>query len=92
MIEARLEDRKNRKLSQEKALQINLDSSIYGTIVEIGAGQETARQFFSAGAAAGTVAKTMSAYECKSATTFTVRLADTLAENGVSKCWIMNTI
>lgn len=47
----------------EKALQINLDDSCYGTIVEIGAGQEVARQFFSAGAAAGTVAKTMSAYD-----------------------------
>ena len=56
-------NRKNIKLTQEKALEVNLDSSIYGAIVEIGAGQETARQFFSAGAAAGTVAKTMSAYD-----------------------------
>lgn len=63
MSEVNLENRKNRKLTAEKALQVNLDSSIYGTIVEIGAGQETARQFFSAGAAAGTVAKTMSAYD-----------------------------
>jgi len=63
MSEINLENRKNRKLTTEKALQVNLDSSIYGTIVEIGAGQETARQFFSAGAAAGTVAKTMSAYD-----------------------------
>lgn len=58
-------NRKNIKLTQEKALAVNLDSSIYGAIVEIGAGQETARQFFSAGAAAGTVAKTMSAYDMK---------------------------
>lgn len=58
-----LENRKNIKLTQEKALKVNLDSKIYGAIVEIGAGQETARQFFSAGAAAGTVAKTMSAYD-----------------------------
>lgn len=63
MSEVNLENRKNRKLTAEKALKVNLDSSIYGTIVEIGAGQETARQFFSAGAAAGTVAKTMSAYD-----------------------------
>ncbi len=63
MTDAKLENRTNRKLSQEKALKINLDSSIYGAIVEIGAGQETARQFFNAGAAAGTVAKTMSAYD-----------------------------
>lgn len=48
---------------REKALQINLDKCIYGTIVEIGAGQEVARQFFRAGGAAGTIAKTMSAYD-----------------------------
>ena len=47
----------------DKALRINLDENKYGTIVEIGAGQETARQFFKAGAAAGTIAKTMSAYD-----------------------------
>ncbi|MCH2191627.1 MAG: TonB-dependent receptor [Gammaproteobacteria bacterium] len=61
--EINLSNRKNKKLTQEKALKVNLDSQIYGAIVEIGAGQETARQFFSAGAAAGTVAKTMSAYD-----------------------------
>lgn len=48
-----------------KALRINLDNKKYGTIVEIGAGQEVARQFFIAGAAAGTIAKTMSAYDMK---------------------------
>jgi len=47
----------------EKALRLNLDETKYGTIVEIGAGQEVARQFFKAGAAAGTIAKTMSAYD-----------------------------
>ena len=47
MTEVKLENRKNRKLTQEKALEVNLNSSIYGAIVEIGAGQETARQFFS---------------------------------------------
>ncbi len=46
-----------------KALQINLDSSRYGTFAEIGAGQETARWFFRAGGASGTVAKTISAYD-----------------------------
>ena len=46
-----------------KALRLNLDEKKYGTIAEIGAGQEVARQFFLAGAAAGTVAKTMSAYD-----------------------------
>ena len=49
----------------EKALTINLDPLKYGTIVEIGAGQEVARWFFQAGATAGTVAKTMSAYDMK---------------------------
>ena len=46
-----------------KALRLNLDDKKYGTIAEIGAGQEVARQFFLAGAAAGTIAKTMSAYD-----------------------------
>lgn len=49
----------------QKALRLNLDDKKYGTIVEIGAGQEVARQFFLAGAAAGTIAKTMSAYDMK---------------------------
>lgn len=48
---------------EQKALEINLDASIYGTFAEIGAGQEVARYFFQAGAAAGTIAKTMSAYD-----------------------------
>lgn len=47
----------------KKALQINLDDSIYGTFAEIGAGQEVARHFFQAGRASHTVAKTMSAYD-----------------------------
>ncbi|MCO4793056.1 MAG: hypothetical protein KC493_05050 [Bacteriovoracaceae bacterium] len=47
----------------QKALQINVDDKIYGTFAEIGAGQEVARHFFQAGGAAGTVAKTMSAYD-----------------------------
>ncbi len=54
-------DQKHKTL--QKALEINLDNCKYGTIVEIGAGQEVARNFFRAGGAAGTVAKTMSAYD-----------------------------
>ncbi|MDB4673247.1 TonB-dependent receptor [Verrucomicrobiales bacterium] len=46
-----------------KALQLNLDNSVYGTFAEIGAGQEVARWFFKVGASSGTVAKTMSAYD-----------------------------
>ena len=49
--------------THQKALQINLDPSKYGTFVEIGAGQEVARWFFRVGGAAGTIAKTMSAYD-----------------------------
>ena len=48
---------------EQKALEINLDDAVYGTFAEIGAGQEVARHFFQAGAAAGTIAKTMSAYD-----------------------------
>jgi hypothetical protein len=49
--------------TNRKALTINLDESKYGTFAEIGAGQEVARVFFQAGGAAGTVAKTISAYD-----------------------------
>ncbi len=49
--------------TDEKALQINLDPTKYGTFAEIGAGQEVARRFFRIGGAAGTIAKTMSAYD-----------------------------
>ncbi len=49
--------------TKEKALSINLDRSIYGSFAEIGAGQEVAANFFKAGGASGTIAKTMSAYD-----------------------------
>ena len=47
----------------QKALSINLHKGQYGTIAEIGAGQETARWFFRVGGAAGTIAKAISAYD-----------------------------
>jgi hypothetical protein len=47
----------------QKALKVNLDASKYGTFAEIGAGQEVAREFFQAGAASGTIAKSISAYD-----------------------------
>jgi len=47
----------------EKALAINLDSGRYGTFAEIGAGQEVVRWFFQAGGAAGTISKSISAYD-----------------------------
>src|SRR3982751_1098266 len=49
--------------TDKKAFQINLDAKKYGTFAEIGAGQEVARRFFHVGGAAGTIAKTMSAYD-----------------------------
>jgi hypothetical protein len=49
--------------AHSKALAINLKSSIYGTFAEIGAGQEVARWFLSVGAASGTVAQAISAYD-----------------------------
>lgn len=49
--------------TDKKALQINLNANKYGTFAEIGAGQEVARRFFHMGAAAGTIAKTMLAYD-----------------------------
>src|SRR2546425_8842886 len=49
--------------TSQKAQRINLDARRYGTFAEIGAGQEVARWFFRVGGAAGTVAKTISAYD-----------------------------
>jgi hypothetical protein len=49
--------------TEEKALALNLDRGKYGTIAEIGGGQEVARWLFHVGGAAGTIAKTISAYD-----------------------------
>jgi hypothetical protein len=49
--------------THQKALRVNLDQAKYGVFAEIGAGQEVARWFFRVGGAAGTIAKTMSAYD-----------------------------
>jgi len=49
--------------TNRKALTVNLDEAKYGTLAEIGAGQEVARIFFQAGGAAGTIAKSISAYD-----------------------------
>jgi hypothetical protein len=51
--------------THSKALRINLDPRWYGTFAEVGAGQEVARWFFRVGGAAGTIAKSMSAYDMK---------------------------
>ena len=49
--------------THQKALKINLDPRFYGTFAEIGAGQEVVRWFFRVGGAAGTIAKSISAYD-----------------------------
>ena len=51
--------------THKKALRINLDPRWYGTFAEIGAGQEVVRWFFRVGGAAGTIAKSISAYDMK---------------------------
>src|SRR5262245_18904531 len=49
--------------TRQKARALNHDGRTYGTFAEIGGGQEVARTFFAAGGAAGTVAKSISAYD-----------------------------
>jgi hypothetical protein len=56
-------DERQRLNTHQKALRVNLDSSRYGTFAEIGAGQEVARWFFKVGGAAGTISKSISAYD-----------------------------
>jgi len=58
-----MSEQKDLLTTNRKALTINLDEPKYGTFAEIGAGQEVARIFFQAGGAAGTIAKSMSAYD-----------------------------
>jgi hypothetical protein len=53
----------SRQDTHEKAVRINLDNTKYGSFAEIGAGQEVARWFFRVGGAAGTIAKSISAYD-----------------------------
>ncbi len=57
------EDVRPKLSTAQKALRVNLDEARYGTFAEIGAGQEVARWFFKVGAAAGTISKSMSAYD-----------------------------
>ncbi len=62
-MDTALEDERPRLSTHQKALKVNLDAVRYGTFAEIGAGQEVARWFFKVGAAAGTISKSMSAYD-----------------------------
>lgn len=65
---------------EEKSLQINLQAQFYGTIAEIGGGQEVARTFFRAGGASGTIAKTISAYD--------KTVSDNIYGSGVSERYV----
>src|SRR5271168_2479668 len=56
-------DDRTRLTTNQKALKINLDPMFYGTFAEIGAVQEVARWFFKVGAAAGSISKSISAYD-----------------------------
>jgi hypothetical protein len=58
-----IDEDRPRLSTHQKALKINLDPLRYGAFAEIGAGQEVARWFFKVGAAAGTISKSMSAYD-----------------------------
>ncbi|MBI5381688.1 MAG: TonB-dependent receptor [Opitutae bacterium] len=58
-----MSEQKQLLTTNRKALTINLDEARYGTFAEIGAGQEVARLFFQSGGAAGTIAKSISAYD-----------------------------
>merc|ERR1719189_1996823 len=49
--------------TMEKCLAFNLDGNKFGTFSEIGAAQEVARNFFLAGGASRTIAKSLSAYD-----------------------------
>src|SRR6476646_131242 len=63
-IETAIEnDGRPRLNTHQKALKTNLDPVRYGAFAEIGAGQEVARWFFKVGAAAGTISKSISAYD-----------------------------
>src|SRR3954470_5596460 len=62
-VDTQMADDGPRLTTHQKALKINLDPLRYGSFAEIGAGQEVARWFFKVGAAAGTISKSMSAYD-----------------------------
>ena len=66
--------------TKEKSVHINLHSNYYGTIAEIGGGQETARFLFQAGGASNTVAKSISAYD--------KLFSDSLYNNGIAERYV----
>ena len=70
----------NIRSTKEKSVHINLHSNYYGTIAEIGGGQETARFLFQAGGASNTVAKSISAYD--------KLFSDSLYNNGIAERYV----
>ena len=78
--------------TNRKALTVNLDEAKYGTFAEIGAGQEVARQFFQAGGAAGTIAKSISAYDMKFSDAIYGKAGRYVSENAWDSCSTTSTI
>src|ERR1700693_4899913 len=62
-LEGKMDEDRAKLSTGQKALRVNLDPVRYGTFAEIGAGQEVARWFFKVGGAAGSISKSMSAYD-----------------------------
>ena len=77
--------------THQKALRINLDPRWYGTVAEIGAGQEVARWFFRVGGAAGTIAKTISAYDMAVSDAVYGEVERYVSEAGSRPCSTMST-
>src|ERR1700723_1513770 len=63
MMRTSMNESKELLTTTQKARTINFEAPLNGTIAEIGAGQEVAREFFHAGGASGTIAKSISAYD-----------------------------
>ncbi len=63
LANALMDEGRSKLSTHQKALKVNLDPVRYGTFAEIGAGQEVARWFFQVGAAAGSISKSISAYD-----------------------------
>ena len=75
----------------QKALTINRDAPKYGTFAEIGAGQEVAREFFHAGGASGTIAKSISAYDMVFSDAIYGKAPRCVSREGLNSCWTTNT-
>jgi len=76
--------------THQKALEINLDPTSYGSFAEIGAGQEVARWFLVVGGASGTVAKSISAYDKEVSDDLYGSGARYVSKDASKPCWITN--